>query len=268
MSIEIEQIFIASPCSVGWENMTGDERVRFCGVCSKNVYNTSKMTSNELRALIQDTEGKFCARIYRRSDGTILTDDCPIGLRRLRNAARKTLNFAATFAAFLLTALPAFAQNTNAGSKSEADVKNKKTFFIDSSCSSKNSSKTQPARDFIEGRVRARKDIEIYDGGIGATPPAVKALQDSHYRESTIKKINDEWRLQAGAKAGPIVNAEIGKGGIILSAKISRSSGDLVLDTKALELIKKLKYENPPAERTKIEIDLQTVYSKTDKTRK
>ena len=84
----LNQIMIASPCSIGWENMEGDERVRFCNACQLNVYNTSQMSKNEVELLL--TNGKSnCLRIYRRADGTMMTNDCPVGLRRVRNAAKR-----------------------------------------------------------------------------------------------------------------------------------------------------------------------------------
>lgn len=79
---------IASPCSIGWENMDGDERVRFCKACRLNVYNTSQMSKNEIEILMAKDRAS-CLRIYRRADGTMMTDDCPIGLRRVRNAAKR-----------------------------------------------------------------------------------------------------------------------------------------------------------------------------------
>ena len=84
----INKIMIASPCSIGWENMEGDERVRFCNACQLNVYNTSQMNKNEVEALMSNGKSN-CLRIYRRADGTMMTDDCPIGLRRVRNAAKR-----------------------------------------------------------------------------------------------------------------------------------------------------------------------------------
>lgn len=81
---DINSLRIASPCPVGWENMTGDARKRFCSLCSLNVYNISEMTKTEAEALIAASEGRFCARIYRRHDGTVITRDCPVGLRAYR----------------------------------------------------------------------------------------------------------------------------------------------------------------------------------------
>jgi hypothetical protein len=64
--------------------MVGTERVRFCGQCSLNVYNLSAMTKRDAERLIAETEGRLCVRYYRRADGTILTKNCPVGLRALK----------------------------------------------------------------------------------------------------------------------------------------------------------------------------------------
>ena len=76
---ELDRIAVASPCSVAWDEMEGDDRVRFCDRCSLNVYNISAMTKAEAESVITNTEGRVCARFYRRADGTILTQDCPVG---------------------------------------------------------------------------------------------------------------------------------------------------------------------------------------------
>lgn len=75
---------IATPCHVSWESMSGNDEARFCGQCQLHVYDISRMTTRQAEALIASTEGRICARLYRRADGTVLTRDCPIGLRALR----------------------------------------------------------------------------------------------------------------------------------------------------------------------------------------
>ena len=75
--------------------MTGDARVRFCDQCSLHVYNIGEMTRAEAETLIAKTEGRLCARIYRRADGTVITRDCPVGLRALRRRARRVATAAA-----------------------------------------------------------------------------------------------------------------------------------------------------------------------------
>ncbi len=64
--------------------MVGDERVRFCGQCQLNVYNLSAMTRSDGEALVRGVEGRMCVRLYQRTDGTVITADCPVGARRER----------------------------------------------------------------------------------------------------------------------------------------------------------------------------------------
>lgn len=82
----LKNIEIASPCSANWDDMVGDERLRFCGSCEKNVYNFSEMSKAEITQLLTANNYNVCGRFYRRADGTILTDDCPVGLRAVRKA--------------------------------------------------------------------------------------------------------------------------------------------------------------------------------------
>ncbi len=101
-AVPLEQVRVASPCHAAWDDMSGDDRVRHCGRCEKNVYNLSGMTRAEAEALVRRTEGELCIRFYRRADGTVLTRDCPVGLAALR---RPAYLIAALAAAFLLAAL-------------------------------------------------------------------------------------------------------------------------------------------------------------------
>jgi hypothetical protein len=84
----LDEISIASPCEADWAEIAGDHRVRFCSTCSKHVYNIMAMTAEEASTLILESEGKLCARIYRRSDGTVLTADCPVGRGRVSKRRR------------------------------------------------------------------------------------------------------------------------------------------------------------------------------------
>lgn len=96
---------IAKPCDQSWTAMKGDERVRHCGRCDHDVYNISEMTEAEVEALIVRTEGKFCARLYRRTDNRVMTKDCPKGVAATRRrgvlalaAAGASMAFAFSFA--------------------------------------------------------------------------------------------------------------------------------------------------------------------------
>lgn len=80
----LPNIRIAAPCTADWNAMSGDERMRACGQCNKNVYNLSNMTRDEAEALIVAKEGKLCVRYYQRTDGTIILKDCVVGVSKRR----------------------------------------------------------------------------------------------------------------------------------------------------------------------------------------
>lgn len=101
---ELELIDLPNPCTVPWESMNGDERVRFCKHCSKNVYNLSDMSRTEARNLMISSEGTVCISMLKRADGTVVTDECPPILRPVRNAGRRILTAATAVLAFLITA--------------------------------------------------------------------------------------------------------------------------------------------------------------------
>ena len=83
--------------------MEGNDRQRHCAKCDRPVYNLAEMEPEALVALIEETEGRLCGRLFRRRDGTILTKDCPEGRRRtgrIGGAVTATAG-AASMAAFL-----------------------------------------------------------------------------------------------------------------------------------------------------------------------
>jgi hypothetical protein len=108
--IQLDRLSIASPCPATWEQMKGDERARFCELCSLHVYNIAELTSSEAKSLIANTEGRICARIYRRSDGTVITKDCPVGLRAIRRRVARISG--AVFATVISLCGGAFGQKT------------------------------------------------------------------------------------------------------------------------------------------------------------
>jgi hypothetical protein len=80
----LDNIKIASPCGANWNEMFGDNRKRFCSECKSNVYNISGMSQHEAENLLINSEGRVCVRLYKRHDGTILTENCPVGLAKVK----------------------------------------------------------------------------------------------------------------------------------------------------------------------------------------
>ena len=95
----LDNIRIATPCRADWTAMTGDERMRHCNQCDKQVFDLSEMTRVEAEALIIEKHGELCARYYQRRDGRIMTSDCRAGIiaaRKLKVVAIASLALLAT----------------------------------------------------------------------------------------------------------------------------------------------------------------------------
>ncbi|MDB4946923.1 MAG: hypothetical protein JWP97_6457 [Labilithrix sp.] len=108
----LEEVKVASPCKADWNEMMGNERVRFCLSCEKNVFNLSAMARDEAEALLQShAGGDLCVRFYQRADGTVLTQDCPVGVK---SKQRKRLAFAVAGAGALVAASAAAMFGTRA----------------------------------------------------------------------------------------------------------------------------------------------------------
>ena len=114
-AFDVDSLRVASPCPKAWDDMIGDDRVRFCDECSLNVYNLSELTAAETQNLISSSGGKLCGRMFRRADGKVLTKDCPVGLRAFRK--RISRRAAAAFATVLGLSATVFAQQPSGKDK-------------------------------------------------------------------------------------------------------------------------------------------------------
>jgi hypothetical protein len=94
----LDRIAVKTSCRASWDEMLGDDTVRFCCTCSKNVYDLTAMPAEEAEEFLAQhvaAGGPLpCARIYRRPDGRVLTSECPTGAGR-----RHLRRFAKVFAA-------------------------------------------------------------------------------------------------------------------------------------------------------------------------
>ncbi|MGB7209118.1 MAG: ankyrin repeat domain-containing protein, partial [Pyrinomonadaceae bacterium] len=101
----IDAIEVKSPCSESWDEMTGNEKVRFCSHCSKGVNNISEMTRKEAMRLVRRSEGRLCVR-YEMHPKTHL----PVFSTRLSQIARQTGVAAGVLGASLALANGVYAQ--------------------------------------------------------------------------------------------------------------------------------------------------------------
>ena len=105
----LDRIHIASPCPASWDEMTGNEQVRFCRHCSLHVHDLSKITAKDALKLVAASEGKLCVRYYRRPDGTVQTAEHAQPLTQIKRRLSRLA--AGAFTATLSLASTAVAQS-------------------------------------------------------------------------------------------------------------------------------------------------------------
>ena len=177
-SANIDRVRIATPCSISWEQMTGDNRVRFCDHCQLNVYNLSALSRVEAEKLIASTEGRLCARLFRRVDGTVLTEDCPVGLRVLRRRVAKRT--AAIFAAMVSLSAVALGQHCSA--------KNGKTGCTPQTKITRTDATSDPQEKVLSGTVVDATGAAIHRAKVKLMNPKAKETRET--------STNDEGRFE------------------------------------------------------------------------
>src|SRR5215510_3986457 len=88
----LNQITIPRPCNADWDEMIGNDQVRFCEHCNLEVTNLSNMTRAEAMRIVTQSRGGICVRFIVRANGEVLTQKMPerlylIGRRVSRIAA-------------------------------------------------------------------------------------------------------------------------------------------------------------------------------------
>lgn len=61
----IDSVEVKSPCSEDWEKMHGNDRVRFCDHCAKDVKNLSAVTRKEAMRMVRASGGSLCIRYVK-----------------------------------------------------------------------------------------------------------------------------------------------------------------------------------------------------------
>lgn len=118
----LDVIEIPEPCQVPWETMSGDERIRFCGMCKKNVYNISELSNSEAESFLGENLGSVCLSFIRRADGTIVTDSCPKILKPVRAGFRRLKKIVAIVLGAVISTSASLAQTENKPQVSERDA--------------------------------------------------------------------------------------------------------------------------------------------------
>ncbi len=104
----LDRVQVKSPCTEDWNEMVGNDEVRFCSHCSQHVHNLSAMTRREAEELVLKSNGNLCIRYLRRpEDQQIVTLPDWMDRPALRRIA---LPIAAGVMAVALNTAPSMAQ--------------------------------------------------------------------------------------------------------------------------------------------------------------
>lgn len=110
----LDSLTIDNPCPKDWNEMSGDDKSRYCDVCDKYVYDISAITLDESCELLANSSGSICLQLKRTRTGKTLTKISePSRVRNLFTIFRVA---AAVVSAVCLT-LSADAQNANDSTK-------------------------------------------------------------------------------------------------------------------------------------------------------
>ena len=103
----IDSVRVKDPCSESWDEMAGNDQVRFCSHCAKSVNNISEMTRSKAAKLVMRSNGNICIRYVKdpHSGGPMFAPQF------VRIAARTGLA-AGVLGASLAAAQPTFAQGS------------------------------------------------------------------------------------------------------------------------------------------------------------
>lgn len=69
----LRHVTVPSPCLADWDQMTGNDQIRFCEHCSLHVHHLSKLTYSRAARLVERSQGRLCVRYYRGAEGAPLT---------------------------------------------------------------------------------------------------------------------------------------------------------------------------------------------------
>jgi len=229
----LKSLQVASPCQANWEDMKGTDKVRFCQLCKLNVYNISEMTTVEAEQLLT-RRCKFtrtCVRFYRRTDGTVLTQNCPIGLRRLKSASTQLWQRISAIVFWF------FAVLSGALGKEEPPVPRKvKPVFIPISVSPKVPKASQEEHSVLGVMLFTDPDLGPY----------MKDLQN---------RIMAKWNPPKGAEElKTIVRFKIGADGQVFDLRVEKTSAMSACDEAALAAVQAaVPFRIPPVPEAEIQ---------------
>jgi hypothetical protein len=80
----LKEIEVKTPCTQDWDEMTGNNEIRFCSHCNLSVNNLSAMTRKKALKIVRESQGRICVRYVRNP-----VDKTPVFADRLYQITRR-----------------------------------------------------------------------------------------------------------------------------------------------------------------------------------
>ncbi|HXU46873.1 MAG TPA: carboxypeptidase-like regulatory domain-containing protein [Thermoanaerobaculia bacterium] len=74
---KLDRLKITSPCTASWDAMSDEGERRYCAQCNRHVLDFARMTPRQIEARVTAASGRFCARMTRSKDGSLVTLPAP-----------------------------------------------------------------------------------------------------------------------------------------------------------------------------------------------
>lgn len=102
----LDSIRVASPCTQDWNEMSGNDKVRFCEHCALEVNNLSAMKRKEAMRLVRESEGRICVRYVKNPE-----TNAPVFAEKLYQITRRAAVAAGVLGASLTLSTLVYAQD-------------------------------------------------------------------------------------------------------------------------------------------------------------
>ncbi len=183
----LDSIDVKSPCSESWDEMKGNDEVRFCSHCAKNVHDISAMTRAKAEKLVKNSNGKLCVRYVKNPNGKVIT--APPKLTQIKRRAAIAAGVLAT--SLTLSALT-YAQGEPMQSKG-------------------NPNQTQKEKSPKSGQTQISAIIsgEVKDENGAVIPGAKITLRDKQTEKIRITQSNDDGFYEFRDVAPAIYDIEV-----------------------------------------------------------
>jgi len=247
--VNLTKLHIASPCPADWEKMIGNERVRHCSECNLNVYNISTMTEPQAMQLITQNQGqRVCLRLYRRADGTVITQDCPWSLRAMK---RRVARLASAALSAILSVGVAMAktkpqQDSQAASQGQQDKSELVITLVDQQGA------VIQGSDVTLSRVKGKKNSKLIARGTSDDLGSVqlRALPAGEYmltaKAKYFKPLKRKITVEAQSVANMTLELKIDPAGLIMGEVVSVDAPMVQPDAKVTNTTEGTRLQHAP----------------------